>query len=191
MTGMADLHLTMDPQANALISRDPFALLIGGLLDQQFPMERAFAGPLKILDRFGGLDPAAIANADPEAFADLCAAPPAVHRYGRSMAGRIQQLARVLVDDYDGDAAAVWTGATDGRDLARRLEGLPGYGTAKVKMFVALLGKQLGVRPPGWEEIAGDFAQDGFRSIADVVDPESLQKVRDYKKSKKRAAAAE
>lgn len=187
---MADLHLTMDPVADQLISRDPFALLIGGLLDQQFPMERAFAGPVKILDRFGTLDPAAIAAADPASFAELCATPPAIHRYGRSMAERIQQLARVIVEQYDGDAAAVWTGATSGRDLAKRLEGLPGYGKAKVKMFVALLGKQLGVQPPGWEDIAGDFAEDGFRSIADVVDPESLLKVREYKKAKKARNAA-
>ncbi|AVM01323.1 Fe-S cluster assembly protein HesB [Gordonia iterans] len=182
---MADLHLTMDPVADELISRDPFALLIGGLLDQQFPMERAFAGPVKIVERFGNLDPAQIAAADPEAFAELCATPPAVHRYGRSMAGRIQQLAQVIVDEYDGDAAQVWTEAESGRDLARRLEGLPGYGKAKVKMFVALLGKQLGVQPPGWEKIAGDYSQDGYRSIADVVDQESLLKVREYKKMKK------
>lgn len=188
MNPMADLHLTMDPVADQLISRDPFALLVGGLLDQQFPMERAFAGPVKILDRFGSLDPAAIAAADPESFAELCATPPAIHRYGRSMAARIQQLAHVIVDQYDDDAALVWTGATSGRDLARRLEGLPGYGNAKVKMFVALLGKQLGVTPPGWEEIAGDFAQDGYRSIADVVDPESLLKVREYKRMKKAQA---
>lgn len=191
MSAMAELHLTMDPDADALISRDPFALLTGALLDQQFPMERAFAGPAKILERFGTLDPAAIAAADAEAFAELCATPPAVHRYGRSMAGRIQQLAQVIVDQYDGDGALVWTGAADGRDLAKRLEGLPGFGKAKVKMFVALLGKQLDVRPPGWELIAGDYAQDGFRSIADVVDQDSLLKVREYKKLKKRAAAAE
>ncbi|MFC0314289.1 HhH-GPD-type base excision DNA repair protein [Gordonia phosphorivorans] len=183
---MADLHLTMDPVADELISRDPFALLIGGLLDQQFPMERAFAGPVKILDRFGTLDPAAIAAADPEEFATLCATPPAVHRYGRSMAERIQQLARVIVEEYDGRAERVWSDAESGRDLARRLEGLPGYGKAKVKMFVALLGKQLDVRPDGWEKIAGDFSEDGYRSIADVVDQESLLKVREYKKSMKR-----
>lgn len=187
---MADLHLAMDPVADRLISDDPFALLIGGLLDQQFPMERAFAGPAKIVERFGGLDPAAIADADPEEFAELCATPPAIHRYGRSMAGRIQQLARVIVDEYDGHADRVWTQAETGRDLARRLEGLPGYGKAKVKMFVALLAKQLDVRPDGWEKIAGDFSEDGYRSIADVVDQDSLQKVREHKKSLKRRAAA-
>lgn len=185
---MAELHLTMDPVADELLSRDPFALLIGGLLDQQFPMERAFAGPVKITERFGSLDPAVIADADPAAFAELCATPPAIHRYGRSMAERIQQLARVIVDEYDGRADRVWTEATSGGDLARRLEGLPGYGKAKVTMFVALLGKQLDCRPPGWEQIAGDFALDGYRSIADVVDPESLLKVREYKKAKKLAA---
>ncbi|GAC56245.1 hypothetical protein GOHSU_04_01140 [Gordonia hirsuta DSM 44140 = NBRC 16056] len=186
---MADLHLTMDPAADELLSRDPFALLVGGLLDQQFPMERAFAGPLRILERFGTLEPAAIADADPEAFADLCSQTPAIHRYARSMAERIQQLARLITDRYDGHAERVWTEAASGRDLAKRLEELPGYGKAKVKMFVALLAKQLHCRPPGWEDIAGDFAQEGFRSIADVVDPESLLKVRDYKKALKQSGA--
>jgi uncharacterized HhH-GPD family protein len=161
------------------------------LLDQQFPMERAFAGPATILARFSTLDPAAVAAADPEAFADLCATPPAVHRYGRSMAGRIQQLARVVVDDYAGDAASIWTTAVDGAALVGRLKALPGYGDQKARIFAALLGKQLGVRPAGWETACGAYAEPGsFRSVADVVDPTSLQKVRDVKKQAKAAAKA-
>ena len=159
------------------------------LLDQQFPMERAFAGPAKIAERFGTLAPAAIADADPEQFATLCATPPAIHRYGRSMAGRIQTLARVVVDEYDGDAARVWTDADSGADLVARIKKLPGFGEQKAKIFAALVGKQLGVRPAGWAQAAGHYADEGsFRSVADVVDQESLDKVRAFKKEQKAAA---
>jgi len=182
------LSIAQDPAADRLLTDDPFALLTGMLLDQQFPMERAFAGPAKILDRFGSIDPARIAEADPEAFADLCATPPAVHRYGRSMAGRVQALASHVVETYDGDAARLWNEAESGAELKRRLQALPGFGEQKAKIFVALLAKQLGVRPEGWEQAAGDYALEGHRSVADVVDAESLQKVRDFKKEKKTAA---
>lgn len=188
---MADLQIAQDVEADALLSRDPFALLVGMLLDQQFPMERAFAGPAKILQRFGTMDPAAIADADPEAFADLCATPPAVHRYGRSMAGRIQSVARVIVDEYDGDTASIWSTATTGKQLFDRLHALPGFGKQKAQIFTALLAKQLGVKPPGWTKAAGDYAKSGFRSVADVVDEQSLQQVRDFKKQAKAAAKAE
>lgn len=153
-------------------------------------MERAFAGPLKVAQRFGTLDPAAIAAADPESFAELCATPPAVHRYGRSMAGRIQALAQVVVDDYDGDTASIWTGAASGADLLARLRALPGFGEQKAKIFLALLAKQLGVAPQGWTTAAGDYAKKGYRSVADVVDADSLQQVRDFKKAAKAAAKA-
>ena len=176
---MASLTIAQDPSADRVLSQDPFALLTGMLLDQQFPMDRAFAGPAKVLERFGTLDPAAIAAADPEAFADLCATPPAVHRYGRSMAGRIQALAVVVRDEYDGDASAIWSTATTGNELFARLKALPGFGEQKAKIFTALLGKQLAVRPDGWQEVCGAYAEPGsFRSVADVVDAESLQKVR-------------
>lgn len=188
---MADLQIAQDVEADALLSRDPFALLVGMLLDQQFPMERAFAGPAKILQRFGTMDPAAIADADPDAFADLCATPPAVHRYGRSMAGRIQSVARVIVDEYDGDTASIWSTATTGKQLFDRLHALPGFGKQKAQIFTALLAKQLGVKPPGWTKAAGDYAKSGFRSVADVVDEQSLQQVRDFKKQAKAAAKAE
>jgi uncharacterized HhH-GPD family protein len=188
---MVSLTIAQDPAADRVLSQDPFALLVGMLLDQQFPMERAFAGPAKVLERFGTLDPAAVAAADPEAFADLCATPPAVHRYGRSMAGRIQALAVVVRDEYAGDAAGLWRDAATGAELLARVKGLPGFGDQKARIFVALLGKQLGVRPPGWEEACGAYAEVGsYRSVADVVDADSLQKVRDFKKAAKAAARA-
>ncbi|MFW0792052.1 HhH-GPD-type base excision DNA repair protein [Gordonia sp. CPCC 205333] len=188
---MAKLQIAQEPSADELLSSDPFALLTGMLLDQQFPMERAFAGPVKIRDRFGTMEPAAIAATDPEAFADLCSTPPAIHRYGRSMAGRVQQLAQAIVDDYDGDTASLWTGAKSGDDLFARLRALPGFGDQKAKIFVALLAKQLDVKPAGWTKVAGDYSKKGFRSVADVVDGDSLQQVRDFKKAAKARAKAE
>ena len=186
---MVALTIAQDPAADRVLSEDPFALLVGMLLDQQFPMERAFAGPAKVLERFGTLDPRLVAEADPESFADLCATPPAVHRYGRSMAGRIQALAAVVRDDYAGDASAIWRDVATGADLVGRLKALPGFGEQKARIFAALLGKQLGVRPEGWEQACGAYAEVGsYRSVADVVDPESLQKVRDFKKAAKTAA---
>jgi uncharacterized HhH-GPD family protein len=185
------IRIAQDESADEVLSNDPFALLTGMLLDQQFPMERAFAGPAKVLERFGTLDVAAIAAAEPEGFADLCATPPAVHRYGRSMAARIQALATVVRDEYLGDASRIWSDAQTGAELLARLKKLPGFGEQKAKIFVALLAKQLGVRPDGWDEAAGDYAETGsFRSVADVVDPASLQKVRDFKKASKAAAKA-
>ena len=185
------IRIAQDEAADEVLTNDPFALLTGMLLDQQFPMERAFAGPAKVLERFGTLEPAALAAAEPEAFADLCATPPAVHRYGRSMAGRIQALATVVRDEYSGDASRIWSDAGTGAELFTRIKNLPGFGEQKAKIFVALLAKQLGVRPDGWEKVAGAYSEEGsFRSVADVVDPESLLKVRDFKKSAKAAAKA-
>ena len=189
---MPPIAITGEPAADALLERDPFALLAGMLLDQQFPMERAFAGPQKIVERLGvdSLDPATIAALDPEEFAALCATPPAVHRYPGSMAGRLQELARIIVEQYDGDTAALWQEATSGADLLARLRALPGFGDAKARIFVALLGKQRGVQPDGWEQAAGAYAEPGsFRSVADVVDPDSLAKVRAFKQQQKQAAA--
>ena len=185
---MAKLQIAQDEAADELLSTDPFALLTGMLLDQQFPMERAFAGPAKIRDRFGNIDPAEIADADPDAFADLCATPPAIHRYGRSMAGRVQALARVVTDEYGGDASRIWTEATSGADLLERVQALPGFGEQKAKIFTALVAKQLGVTPAGWTKVVGDYGKKGYRSVADVTDPESLQKVRDFKKAAKARA---
>ena len=184
------LQIAQDPAADEILTNSPFALLVGMMLDQQYPMEHAFRGPAKVVSRFGSFEPAAIAAADPEEFAGLCSTPPAIHRFPGSMAARLQEMARIVLDEYDGDASRIWTDATDGKDLAKRLHALPGFGAQKVKIFVALLAKQLGVRPEGWEKVSGDYALDGFRSVADVVDGASLQKVRDHKKEMKAAAKA-
>ena len=145
------LQLAQDPDADALLDRDPLALLIGMLLDQQFPMERAFAGPAGLARRLGvdRLDARALAEYDPEVLAAAFTGPPALHRYPAAMAGRVQALAALLVDRYDGDAAALWRDAPDGATLFRRLKALPGFGAQKAQIFVALLGKQRGVTPPG------------------------------------------
>lgn len=183
------IRIAQDETADRVLSRDDFGLLVGMLLDQQFPMERAFAGPAKILARFGTLDPARIAAADPQEFADLCATAPAIHRYGRSMAGRIQQLAQVVVQEHAGRTAAIWEEADSTVDLLRRLQKLPGFGDQKARIFAALLGKQLGVTHDGWREAIGPYAQHGStRSVADVVDPASLEAVRAFKKAAKAQA---
>lgn len=184
------LWMTRDPEANKLLERDPLALLIGMLLDQQYPMEAAFLGPKKILDRVGSLHAKTIAEYDPEKFATLATTPPAIHRYGGVMAKRVQALCQHLVDEYDGDAAAVWTrGDPTGAELFKRLKALPGYGDQKAKIFVALLAKQRGVTPKGWEKAAGEYSEQGARrSIADVTDEASLNEVRAFKKASKAAA---
>lgn len=186
------LRLVQDPEADGLLSADPFALLVGMLLDQQVPMEVAFAGPKKIADRMGGLDPHEIAGCDPDEFAALCAEKPAVHRFPGSMAARIQALARAVVEQYGGDTSALWTaGAPDGAQLRKRLQALPGFGEQKARIFVALLGKQYGVTPSGWREAAGAYGEKGTHlSIADVVDDASLQQVRSTKKAQKQAVKA-
>lgn len=182
------LHITGDPAADKVLDDSAFALLAGMMLDQQYPMEHAFRGPAKVLERFGSFTPDDVAAADPEEFAALCSTPPAVHRFPGSMAARLQELARLVESDYDGRAERIWTEAADAKDLNKRILALPGFGAQKAKIFIALLAKQLGVRPDGWEKVTGDYALEGYRSVADVVDPESLQKVRDYKKQKKAAA---
>ena len=184
------IQITGDAAADKLLEESPFALLAGMMLDQQYPMEHAFRGPAKVTDRFGSFEPAAIAAADPEEFAAMAATTPAIHRFPGSMAARLQELARIVMDDYDGDAARLWTGASDGKDLMKRVMALPGFGKQKAQIFVALLAKQRGVRPEGWESVVGDYALEGHRSVADVVDQDSLQKVRDFKKARKAKQAA-
>ncbi|WP_175410547.1 HhH-GPD-type base excision DNA repair protein [Streptomyces sp. TRM64462] len=187
------IRLAQQPEADALLARSPLAALTGMLLDQQVPMEWAFSGPYTIAQRMGtdDLDAQAIAAHDPEAFAALLSAKPAVHRYPGSMAQRIQQLCQFLVDEYGGDAAAVWSDATTGKELLARLQALPGFGKQKAQIFLALLGKQYGVRPEGWREAAGPYGEAGsYRSAADITGPESLAKVRAYKQEAKRAAKA-
>ncbi|MEV5344372.1 HhH-GPD-type base excision DNA repair protein [Streptomyces achromogenes] len=187
------LHLAQDPAADALLGRSPLAALTGMLLDQQIPMEWAFKGPRTIADRLGteDLDAHEIAAMAPEAFAALLSGKPAVHRYPGSMAKRIQQLCQYLVEHYDGDAEAVWRDAGSGRELLRRLEELPGFGKQKAQIFLALLGKRLGVAPEGWREAAGAYGEPGsYRSVADITGPESLAKVRAHKQEMKAAAKA-
>jgi uncharacterized HhH-GPD family protein len=188
MTGT--LHITGDAAADELLSTSPLALLLGMLLDQQVAMETAFSGPAKIRDRMGGLDAAAIADADPDAFGALCATPPAVHRFPGSMAARIQAVCRSIVTDWGGDAAAIWTlGDPDGPEVLRRLRTLPGFGDQKARIFLALLGKQYGYEGAGWREAAGDYGEPGsYRSVADIVDGASLARVRETKKAIKAAA---
>ncbi len=184
------IQITGDARADEVLTDSPFALLVGMMLDQQYPMEHAFRGPAKVLDRFGTLDPAAIAAADPAEFKALCSTPPAIHRFPGSMAERLQTLAAIVVERYDGHAERIWTEASSGADLLKRVMELPGFGKQKAQIFTALVAKQLDVRPDGWQQAVGDYALDGYRSVADVVDPASLQKVRDFKQEKKRAAKA-
>ncbi len=184
------LHITDDADADALLTENPLALLVGMLLDQQIAMETAFTGPLKIRERTGGLDAAALAAADPDAFVEVFRETPAVHRFPGSMAGRVQALCQALVDDWGGDAAALWTdGDPDGPTVLARLKALPGFGEQKAKIFLALLGKQYGFTGAGWREASAPYGEEGsFRSVADIVSPESLTKVREHKRAAKAAA---
>jgi uncharacterized HhH-GPD family protein len=190
--GMA-LHLATTPAANDFLADDPLALLVGMLLDQQIPMEKAFTSPHVLAERMGTsrLDAHAIADYDPAEFEALFRQVPALHRFPAAMAKRVQELCIALVQQYDGDTAAVWTTAGDGPDLVKRIAGLPGFGDQKARIFTALLGKQFSVRPKGWREAAGNYGETGsFRSVADVTDAESLVKVRTFKKEQKAAAKA-
>jgi uncharacterized HhH-GPD family protein len=186
------LHITGDDAADRLLTEDPLALLIGMLLDQQVPMETAFAGPLKIADRAGTLDAATLARMNPDEFAALFKETPAVHRFPGSMAARVQALCAAVEGEWGGDASAIWTqGNPDGAETLRRLKGLPGFGEQKAKIFLALLGKQYGYQGDGWREAAGVYGEEGsYRSVADIVSPESLAKVREHKKAMKAAAKA-
>jgi uncharacterized HhH-GPD family protein len=187
----ASLRLCFDDRGDALLARDPFALVTGMLLDQQMPMERAFLGPWKLAERMGTtdrLDVARIAAYDPEEFAALVATPPAVHRFPGSMAGRIQGLAKHVVVEYAGDTAAIWRSVPSGDALYHRLLDLPGYGDQKARILLALLGKQLGVRPRGWRQAAGAYGDArSTRSVADVTDAASLAAVRSFKQAAKAA----
>lgn len=187
-----ELHITGDPAADKLLSEDAFALLTGMLLDQQVTMESAFAGPEKIRTRLGSMQPEAIAAHDPAAFVEMFKERPAVHRFPGSMAARVQALAEAVQNEWDGDTAAIWTkGSPDGAEVLRRLKALPGFGEQKAKIFLALLGKQRGLEAPGWREAAGHYGEEGsYLSVADIVDPESLAKVRASKQAAKAAAKA-
>lgn len=188
---MKNLCIAQDPAADQLLTEEPLALLLGMLLDQQVPMETAFRGPAKLRDRLGHLDAATIAEADPEEFAAAMSASPAVHRFPGSMGTRIQALCQMLVAEYDGRAAAVWEAAETGQELLKRLRALPGFGEQKARIFLALLGKQLDVRPTGWREAAGPYGDESaLRSVADVTSPETLLGVRAFKQAAKAKAKA-
>ncbi|MDQ3055834.1 MAG: Fe-S cluster assembly protein HesB [Actinomycetota bacterium] len=184
--------LSQNTEADALLDRDPLALLIGMVLDQQVPLEKAFSSPLELSKRLGhDLDAQELADYDSDALAVIFAQRPALHRFPTSMAGRVQGVARVLVADYDGNVTQLWTGVEDGHELLARITALPGFGGQKAAIYLALLGKQRGVRPAGWREAAGEFGKDGvYLSVADIVDSESLLRVRDYKQQQKAAAKA-
>lgn len=190
-TAAPSIPITGDPAADELLVTDPLALLLGMLLDQQVPMEWAFKGPATLRDRLGGtLDAHQIAAMDVDEFVAICCDKPAIHRFPGSMGKRIWETCRHLVEHHDGDASRLWTEATDGADLFARLRQLPGYGEEKSKIFVAILGKRLGVAPAGWEEAAAPFSDEQPRSVADVADEESLQAVRQWKKAMKAAKKA-
>ncbi|GIF05877.1 HhH-GPD-type base excision DNA repair protein [Actinoplanes siamensis] len=186
------IALPVPAEANDLLNRDPLAILLGLVLDQQITMEKAFTSPLVLAQRLGH-EPAAaeLADFDPDALLEIFAAPPALHRFPKAMAGRVQEVCRVIADQYDGDVAALWCDVPTGAELYRRILALPGFGKQKAQIFVALLGKQCGVRPSGWREAAGGYGDEGaYRSVADIVDDESLGKVREYKKAAKAEARA-
>ncbi len=189
------LSLTQREDADALLERDPLALLVGMVLDQQIPMEKAFTSPYVLSERLGHpgdpLDAREIAEYDPDALIELFATPPALHRFPKSMGQRVQEVCRAIVERYDGDVTAIWADVTDGKELLKRLKSLPGFGEQKAKIFLALLGKQRGITPDGWREAAGDYGDAGsYRSVADIVDADSLVKVRKFKQEMKAKAKA-
>jgi uncharacterized HhH-GPD family protein len=189
--GVPELRIAQNADADELLGRDPLALVLGMLLDQQFAMERAFAGPRLLADRLGveTLSAEYLAEGDPEQLAKVFQGPPALHRYPGAMAARTQDVCKLLVTRYGGRADRLWVDAADGATLLKRIGELPGFGAQKSKIFVALLGKQYGVTPPGWREAAGDYGIEGSRrSVADVTGPESLTEVRKYKQEQKAAA---
>jgi uncharacterized HhH-GPD family protein len=184
---VGDLYITGDPAADELLNTDGAALLIGMLLDQQVPMEWAFTGPSTLRQRLGHLDVASIAAMDRDAFVEVCCARPAIHRFPASMGRRVHDLCTALVTHFGGRADRVWAGVADGDELYARLRTLPGYGDEKARIFVAILGKRMGVCPPGWQHAAGPFGDTAPRSVADIHSPESLAVVREWKREAKAA----
>ena len=191
MGGMT-FSLSIAAEANAFLDRDPLAVLLGVVLDQQITLEKAFTSPWVLAQRLGHEPSAAeIADFDPERLVTIFAEPPALHRFPKAMASRVQEVCRLVTDEYDGDAANLWRDAATGAELYRRILALPGFGKQKAQIFVALLGKQCGVQPAGWREAAGGYGDaDAYRSVADIVDDESLVKVRAHKKQAKADAKA-
>jgi uncharacterized HhH-GPD family protein len=186
------ISMPVEDAANELLTRSALALLIAMLLDQQVPLERAFSAPYDLVQRLGH-EPTAeeLASYNPDELAAIFSQRPALHRFPKAMAARAQDLARLIMTEYDGDPAAIWSTADSGAELMKRVSALPGFGEQKAKIFVALLGKQLGVRPSGWREAAGSFGAEGTHmSVADISDADTLARVRSYKKDLKAAAKA-
>jgi uncharacterized HhH-GPD family protein len=179
------IRVTGIDDADELLSTDPLALVIGMLLDQQIPMEWAFKGPATLRDRLGGLDAADIAAMDPDAFVEVFSTKPALHRFPGSMGRRTHELCTYISDTYGGDAAAIWTGVDNADELMVRVRAMPGYGDEKSRILVAMLAKRLGVQPAGWEQATAPFSDDQPRSVADIDSPESLARVREWKKAMK------
>lgn len=186
------LALTGNDEADALLATDPLALVIGMVLDQQIPLERAFRSPFELRERLGGsLDAGAIASMDPDALSEIFGAKPALHRFPSSMARRVQDVCRLIMDTYDGDAAAIWTSAANGKELLAHVKALPGFGVQKARIFIALLGKQMGLHTPGWQQVSTPFSRPGtFQSVADIDSPAALTKVRQFKQQMKAEAKA-
>lgn len=186
------MYLAADPDADKFLATQPLGLLIGMLLDQQIPLERAFSAPYELAQRLGVSELSAreLAAMDPTDLIATFSIKPALHRFPKAMAERTQRLAELIVEKYDGDAAQVWQGADSGKELLRRITELPGFGPQKAKIFLSLLGKQFDVRPPGWEAAGGEFAGPGYHSVADITDAASLQRVREYKQAKKAQASS-
>ncbi len=184
---MGDLFITGRAEPDALLNRDGTALLIGMLLDQQVPMEWAFAGPWTLRQRLGTLDAGAVADLGEEAVVAAACAKPAIHRFPAVMGRRIHALCRTLATEFGGRGEEVWAGAADGEDLYRRLRLLPGFGEEKARILIAVLGKRMGVTVPGWRAAAGSFGDDQPRTVADSRDPASLARVRAWKQEARRA----
>ena len=178
--------ITGDEAADRLLAEDPLALLLGMLLDQQVPMEWAFQAPSVLKERLGGqLDAGKLAAMGEDAVVTTFCEKPALHRYPASMGKRAHALCVALTEQYDGDASKVWSDASTGEELLKRLLALPGFGPDKAKIFTAVLGKRLGVQPPGWEEAAAPFSDENRRSVADADTPQHLEEVRAWKKMMK------
>lgn len=189
---MPELWLAQEPKADALLAKDPFALLMGMILDQQILLQKAFSGPQVLKERMGGkFSVKLIAGYEPEEFVKLFSTPPALHRFPAANAERVQKAAQIVMDQYGGDAAAIWESAKSGDQLVKNIAALPGFGKTKAQIFAALLGKQFGVKPRGWQAAVGEFGKkNSFISVADIVDEPSWRKTRDYKKNLKAAAKA-
>ena len=190
MGTMTTLSFTGDEKANSYLSTNPLALLIGLLLDQQIPMERAYAAPYELSRRlFAPLDAQTVAALPVSEIESCFRRPPALHRYPGVMARRVHALCTYLAVHHGGDPAALWAGASDARQVYRAVRALPGFGEHTARVLIALLGKQLDIRPAGWDRVAGVYGLPGHRSVADIVDRESLERVRLYTRSHARVGA--